>query len=309
MRIVYELKKDAITNVILNKLYQYTALQTSFSVNNIALVNGRPKMLNLKDLIKYYVEHRHEVLVRKTKYQLREAEKRAHILEGLLIALDNIDEIIALIRSSQTPDVAREGLIEKFKLSELQARAILDMRLQRLTGLERDKIKNEHAELMKTIEGYKQILDSFELRMNIIKEELLEIKEKYGDEPRTEIEYSADDFRIEDTIPDEEVVITISHLGYVKRTPLSEYRQQKRGGRGAKGSNIREEDFVEYLFVATNHNYMLFFTLRNGFFLIIVQMHIHPAANYPLRGIGTADLPLLNLGNGIDILIRKILLN
>ncbi len=263
MRIVYELKKDAITNVILNKLYQYTALQTSFSVNNIALVNGRPRMLNLKDLIKYYVEHRHEVLIRKTTYQLKEAEKRAHILEGLLIALDNIDEIIALIRSSQTPDIAREGLIQKFKLSEVQAKAILDMRLQRLTGLERDKIKNEHTELLKTIEGYKEILDNVELRMNIIKEELLDIKEKYGDESRTEIEYSADDFKIEDTIPDEEVVITISHLGYVKRTPLSEYRQQKRGGRGAKGSNIRDEDFVEYLFVATNHNYMLFFT-QNG---------------------------------------------
>ena len=263
MRIVYELKKDSITNVILNKLYQYTALQNSFSVNNIALVNGRPKMLNLKDLIKYFVEHRHEVLIRKTKYQLKEAEKRAHILEGLLIALDNIDEIIALIRASQTPDIAREGLIKQFKLSELQARAILEMRLQRLTGLERDKIKKEHEELLATIEGYKKILADVELRMNIIKEELLEIKEKYGDESRTQIEYSVDDFKIEDTIPDEEVVITISHLGYVKRTPLTEYRQQKRGGRGAKGSNIREEDFVEYLFVATNHNYMLFFT-QNG---------------------------------------------
>ena len=260
IRIVYELKKDVISNVVLNKLYQYTSLQTSFSVNNIALVNGRPRMLNLKDMIKHFVDHRHNVLIRKTEYQLREAEKRAHIIEGLLIALDHLDEIIALIRASRTPDDAKAGLIETFKLTEIQARAILDMRLHRLTGLERDKIKEEHKELMKTIEYYKGVLANESLRMDILKDELMNIREKYGDETRTEIVYSADDFRIEDTIPDEEVVVTISHLGYIKRTPLTEYRTQHRGGRGARGSDIRNEDFVKYLFVATNHNYMLFFT-------------------------------------------------
>ncbi len=260
MRIVYELKKDAITNVVLNKLYQLTALQSSFSVNNIALVKGRPRMLNLKDLIYYFVEHRHEVVVRRTQYELNEAEKKAHILEGLLIALDHLDEVIALIRASQTPEEARNGLMEKFELSEIQARAILDMRLQKLTGLEREKIKEDYNELLKLIEQYKNILGDEVLRMNIIKDELIEIKEKFGDEARSEIVYSAEDFRIEDIIPDEEVVITISHLGYIKRTPLVEYRQQKRGGRGAKGSNIRDEDFLEYLYVASMHNYMLFFT-------------------------------------------------
>jgi len=263
LRIVYELKKDANTNVVLNKLYQYTALQTSFSVNNIALVHGRPRMLNLKDLIRHYVDHRHEVLIRKTKYELSEAEKRAHILEGLLIALDHLDEVIALIRGSRTPEEAKIGLIETFGLTEIQARAILDMRLQRLTGLEREKIREEYEELLKTIEYYKTVLADEILRMDILKKELAEIKEKYGDEPKTEIEYSADDFRIEDTIPDEDVVLTISHMGYIKRTPLSEYRRQNRGGRGARGSDIRDEDFVEYLFVATNHNHMLFFT-ENG---------------------------------------------
>ncbi len=260
LRIVYELKKDAVTNVVLNKLYQYTALQTSFNVNNIALVKGRPQMLNLKDIIRHYVNHRHDVLIRKTKYELNEAEKRAHILEGLLIALDNLDEVIALIRGSQTPEEARTGLMEKFGLSEIQAKAILDMRLQRLTGLERDKIRQEYDELLKTIEHYKEILADEDLRMDIIKKDLLEIKEKYGDEAKTEIEYAADDFRIEDTIPDEEVVLTISHLGYIKRTPLTEYRRQNRGGRGTRGSDIRDKDFVEYLFVASNHNHMLFFT-------------------------------------------------
>ncbi|MBE9491410.1 MAG: DNA gyrase subunit A, partial [Bacteroidetes bacterium] len=260
IRIVYELKKDVISNVVLNKLYQYTSLQTSFSVNNIALVNGRPRMLNLKDMIKHFVDHRHNVLIRKTEYQLREAEKRAHIIEGLLIALDHLDEIIALIRASRTPDDAKAGLMENFKLTEIQARAILDMRLHRLTGLERDKIKEEHKELMKTIEYYKGVLANESLRMDILKGELMNIREKYGDETRTEIVYSADDFKIEDTIPDEEVVVTISHLGYIKRTPLTEYRTQHRGGRGARGSDIRNEDFVKYLFVATNHNYMLLFT-------------------------------------------------
>ncbi len=266
LRIVYELKKDVNTNVVLNKLFQYTALQTSFSVNNIALVNGRPKTLNLKDMIVHFVNHRHEVLVRKTKYQLQEAEKRAHVLEGLLIALDNLDAVIALIRASKTPDEARDGLMKNFKLSEIQAKAILDMRLQRLTGLERDKIRDEHAELLKTIEHYKEILGDEEMRMNILKSEMLEIKEKYGDESKTQIVYVADDFRIEDTIPDENVVVTISHLGYIKRTPLSEYRTQHRGGKGAKGSEIRNEDFVEYLFIATNHNYLLYFTEKGKCF-------------------------------------------
>jgi len=266
LRIVYELKRDGIPNIVLNKLYQYTALQTSFSVNNIALVNGRPQLLNLKDMIKYYVEHRHEVLVRKTKYELKEAEKKAHILEGLLIALDNLDEVIALIRASQTPEIAKNGLMETFELSELQAKAILDMRLQKLTGLERDKLKEEYAELMKLIEHLKEILASEEMRMEIIKAEMLEIKEKYGDEARSEIEYTAKDFNIEDTIADEEVVITISHLGYIKRTPLTEYRRQNRGGTGARGSNIRDEDFLEHLYIATNHNYMLFFTEKGKVF-------------------------------------------
>ena len=260
MRIVYELKRDAITNVVLNKLFKYTALQTSFSVNNIALVKGRPMMLNLKDMIGHFVDHRHEVVVRRTQYELEEAEKRAHILEGLLIALDNLDAVITLIRASRTPEDARNGLMSSFALSELQARAILDLRLQKLTGLERENIKAEHAELMKQITYFKQILSDEPLRMEIIKTELLEIKDKYGDERRTDIVYAADDFRIEDMIADEQVVITISHMGYIKRTLLSEYRVQSRGGRGSKGTATRDEDFLEHLFIATTHNYMLFFT-------------------------------------------------
>jgi DNA gyrase subunit A len=263
VRIVYELKREAITNVVLNKLYQMTPLQTSFNVNNIALVKGRPMMLTLKDLIVHYVEHRHEVIIRRTRYELSEAEKRAHILEGLLIALDHLDAVIALIRASQTPEEAKAGLMSNFALSEIQAKAILDMRLQRLTGLERDKIRQEYDELMKLIEYLKSVLADEALRMGIIKEELREIKEKYGDEARSQIVYAASDFRIEDTIADENVVITISHMGYIKRTPLSEYRRQNRGGRGVKGSDIRDEDFLEHLFVATNHNYLLFFT-ENG---------------------------------------------
>ncbi|MCX6278380.1 MAG: DNA gyrase subunit A [Bacteroidetes bacterium] len=263
VRVVYELKREAITNVVLNKLYQLTPLQTAFNVNNIALVKGRPMMLTLKDMIVHYVEHRHEVVVRRTKFELAEALKRAHILEGLLIALDNLDAVIALIRASQTPDEAKTGLISTFGLSEIQAKAILEMRLQRLTGLERDKIKDEYAELMIVVERLKEILGDEAIRMGIIKDELREIKEKYGDEPRTQIVYAASDFRIEDTIPDENVVITISHLGYIKRTPLTEYRVQNRGGRGVKGTDIRVDDFLEHLFVATNHNYLLFFT-ENG---------------------------------------------
>ncbi len=260
IRIVYEIKRDANASIVLNNLYKFTALQTSFSVNNIALVKGRPQLLNLKDLIKYFVEHRHDVIVRRTKYELNEAEKRAHILEGLLIALDHLDEVIKLIRASNTPEDARTGLMEKFGLSDLQARAILDMTLRRLTGLERDKIKEEYAELMTLIEQLKLILSDESMRMQIIKDELNEIGSKYGDERRTTIVHSAEDMSMEDFIEDEEVVITISHEGYVKRTPATEYRAQGRGGKGAKGSTSREEDFIEHLLVASNHNYMLFFT-------------------------------------------------
>ena len=260
MRIVYDVKRDGNASIVLNNLYKYTALQTSFSVNNIALVNGRPMMLNLKDMIYHFVEHRHEVVIRRTKFELAEAEKRAHILEGLLIALDHLDEVIKLIRASETPEDARVGLMEKFGLSDIQARAILDMTLRRLTGLERDKIKEEYAELMKTIDYLKSVLADEGLRMGIIKDELLEVKDKYGDERRSSIVHSAEDMRMEDFIEDEEVVITISHESYVKRTPLTEYRRQGRGGKGAKGSNTKEEDFTEHIITASAHNYMLFFT-------------------------------------------------
>ncbi|MGY3054041.1 DNA gyrase subunit A [Pedobacter sp. UYEF25] len=260
IRIVYEIKRDANAAIVLNNLYKYTALQTSFSVNNIALVKGRPQMLNLKDLIFHFVEHRHEVVTRRTKYELAEAQKRAHILEGYLIALDHIDEVIKLIRASNTPEDARVGLIAQFALSDIQARAILDMTLRRLTGLERDKIKEEYAELMKTIEYLKSILSDEGLRMEIIKGELLEIREKYGDARRTSIIHSAEDMSMEDFIEDEEVVITISREGYVKRTPATEFRAQGRGGKGAKGSTSRNEDFIEHMLIASNHNYMLFFT-------------------------------------------------
>jgi len=270
IRVVYELKRDANTNVVLNKIYQYTALQTSFSVNNIALVKGRPVVLNLKDLIHHFVEHRHDVVVRRTQYELRQAEKRAHILEGLIIASDNIDEVIRIIRASKSPDEARESLMNRFELSDIQARAIVDMRLRHLTGLEQEKLHAEYEELMKTIEHLKNILDSFEMRMDIIKAELLEIKEKYGDERRSQIEYSAADFKIEDTIPDDDVVITISHAGYIKRTNLTEYRTQNRGGRGSKGSSTRDEDFLEHLFVASMHDYMLFFTEKGRVFWLRV---------------------------------------
>ena len=262
LRIVYELRKDVIPNVILNKLYQFTQLQNSFSVNNIALVKGRPILLNLKDMIRHYVDHRHEVLIRKTKFDLSETQKKAHILEGLIKALDHLDEVIALIRASRTPEEAKNGLMSQFELTEIQAKAILDMRLQKLTGLEQDKLKEEYAELLKLIERLKEILADEALRMRIIKDELIEIKEKYGDKTRTEIEYTSKDFSITDTIADEDVVITISHLGYIKRTPLTEYRRQNRGGVGARGSDIRDEDFLEHLYIASNHNYMLFFTER-----------------------------------------------
>ncbi len=266
MRIVYDLKKDAITNVVLNNLFKHTALQTSFSVNNIALVNGRPEMLNLKDMIHHFVEFRHEVVVRRTKYELKKAQDKAHVIEGLIIAIDNLDEVIELIRASRTPEDAREGLMSRFELSEIQAKAILDLRLQKLTGLERDKLKEEYAELMELIKHLEAILANEDMRMDIIKEELQEVKDKYGDDRRSVIEYSAEDFSIEDMIPDEEVVVTISHLGYIKRTQLSEYRRQNRGGTGSRGSSTRGEDFLEHLFVATTHNYLLIFTEKGKCF-------------------------------------------
>ncbi|MGY6558142.1 MAG: DNA gyrase subunit A [Nitritalea sp.] len=260
MRIVYELKKDAVASVVLNNLYKQTQLQTSFSVNNVALVKGRPQTLNLKDLIKHYVQHRHEVIFRRTTYELREAEKRAHILLGYLIALDHLDEVITLIRSSRDPETARNGLIERFELSEIQARAILDMRLQRLTGMEREKIQAEYDEIMKLIEELKDILAHEERRMQLIKDELQEMKERYADERRTVIEHNAEDFSYEDMIPNEEVVITVSHQGYVKRTALTEYRTQSRGGVGSKGVSTKEDDWTEYIFSASTHNYLLIFT-------------------------------------------------
>ncbi|MBD0851890.1 DNA gyrase subunit A [Maribacter arenosus] len=266
MRIVYILKRDAIPNIVLNTLYKYTPLQSSFSVNNIALVKGRPQMLNVKEMIHHFVEHRHEVVVRRTKYELQKAEDRAHILEGLIIASDNIDEVIAIIRASSNADEARENLMERFKLTEIQAKAIVEMRLRQLTGLEQDKLRSEYEDIINTIADLKDILERKERRMQIIKEELLEVKEKYGDERRSEINYAGGDLSIEDMIPDEQVVITISHAGYIKRTPLTEYKTQNRGGVGQKASSTRNEDFLEHLFVGTNHQYMLFFTQKGKCF-------------------------------------------
>lgn len=268
MRIVYELRSDAIANVVLNNLYKYSALQTSFSVNNVVLVNGRPEMLNLKDMIHHFVAHRHEVVVRRTKFDLIQAEKRAHILEGLIIAQKNIEQVIKIIRESESPDAAKDELITAFSLSEIQARAILDMRLRTLTGLEVDKLNAEFAELMKTIEHLNNILSNEPLRYQIIRDELAEIKQKYGDERRTDIVYAGDDLRVEDMIADENVVITISHLGYMKRTNLAEYRAQNRGGRGSKGTATRDEDFVEHMFIASTHNYILLFSEKGQCFWI-----------------------------------------
>jgi DNA gyrase subunit A len=288
MRLVFELRKDAIANVILNQLYKYTALQSSFSVNNIALVKGRPEMLNLKDMIVHFVEHRHEIVVRRTNYDLAEAKKRAHILEGLLIALDHLDEVIALIRNSKNPDEAKEGLISKFGLTEIQSKAILDLRLQRLTGLERQKIKEEFDELMKLIAYLESILNDEVLRYTIIKEELQEMREKYGDDRKTLIEPSAGEIDIEDLIPNEQVVITISHMGYIKRTSLSEYKEQNRGGRGNRGVAHRGEDFVEHLFVANTHNYLLFFTEKGRCFWMKVY-------EFPEGGKATKGRAIQNL--------------
>ena len=293
MRIVYELKRDAISNVVLNNLYKYTSLQTSFSVNNIALVNGRPMMLNLKDQIHYFIEHRHDVVVRRTKYELAQAEKRAHILEGLLIAIDNLDAVIKIIRESETPDSAREELMTRFSLSEIQSRAILDMRLRALTGLERDKLKEEYAELMKQIDYLKSILNDEVLRYKIIKDEIAEIKEKYGDGRRTDIVYAGDDFKMEDMIADEDVVITISHMGYIKRTSLNEYRLQNRGGKGSKGSATRDEDFIEHMFTASTHNYLLLFSEKGQVFWL--RAFEVPEGNKTSKGRAIQNL--LNIQN------------
>lgn len=270
MRIVIILKKEATANVVLNNLYKYSSLQTSFSVNNIALVKGRPRTLNTRDLIDNFVKHRHDVILRRTKFDLDQAEKRAHILEGLIIASDNIDEVIAIIKASQTPDMARERLMERFGLTDIQSRAIVEMRLRQLTGLEQDKLRAEYAEIMKLIEYLKSILASFDLQMKIIKDELIEIRDKYGDARRTEIVPNAEEFNPEDFYADEEMVITISHMGYIKRTPLTEFRRQNRGGVGSKGSTTRDEDFIEHLYIATMHNTMLFFTRKGKCFWLKV---------------------------------------
>ncbi|MGV6861131.1 MAG: DNA gyrase subunit A [Putridiphycobacter sp.] len=291
MRVVYELKRDSIPNVVLNKLFKYTALQTSFSVNNIALVDGRPEMLNLKDMIHHFVEHRHEVVIRRTKYELRKAEERAHILEGLIIASDNIDEVIALIRGSKSPEEAREKLMTRFELSDIQSRAIVEMRLRQLTGLEQDKLRAEYEDLIKTIADLKDILENEDRRMQIIKDELEYIKEKYGDERRSVIEYSANEMSIEDLIPNEEVVITISNAGYIKRTSLAEYRVQSRGGVGSKGSATRDKDFLEHLFVATNHNWLLIFTEKGKCF----WMRIFEIPEGAKNAKGRALLNLINI--------------
>ncbi|MDB2363639.1 DNA gyrase subunit A [Flavobacteriales bacterium] len=290
MRIVYEIKNNAITNVVLNKLYKYTQLQSSFSVNNICLVKGRPELLNLKGLIENYVEHRHEVVVRRTEYELRKAEERAHILEGLIIASDNIDEVIKIIRASKSPDEAREQLMDRFKLSDIQSRAIVDMRLRSLTGLEQDKLRNEHAELMGKIADLKAILASEEMRMDIIKEELVGLRDKFGDDRRSQIDFAGGNFRIEDIIPNKEVVVTISHLGYIKRTELTEYRQQSRGGVGAKGSSTRDKDFLEHIFVSRNHNWLLIFTEKGKCFWMRVF-------DIPEGAKATKGRPIQNLIN------------
>ena len=293
MRIVYILKREAVPNVVLNTLFKFTQLQSSFSVNNIALVNGRPQLLNLKDLIHYFVEHRHEVVVRRTKFDLRKAEERAHILEGLIIASDNIDEVIAIIRGSKDGEEARTKLMERFNLSEIQSRAIVEMRLRQLTGLEQDKLRAEYADIMKLIAELKALLESKDLRMQLIKEELSEIRDKYGDERRSQIEYSGGDVSIEDLIADESVVITISHAGYIKRTPLSEYKTQNRGGVGQKGVATRDQDFLEHLFVATNHQYMLFFTQKGKCFWM--RVYEIPEGNKTSKGRAIQNL--INIEN------------
>lgn len=288
MRVVFEIKRDAIANVVLNKLYKFTQLQTSFSVNNICLVDGRPRLLNVRELIEQFVEFRHEVVIRRTRFDLRKAEERAHILEGLIIASDNIDEVIEIIKSSASPDDARDRLATRFGLSDIQTRAIVDMRLRQLTGLEQDKLRAEYDELMKLIADLKDILDKEERRMQIIKDELIDIRAKYGDERRSQIEYSASEMRMEDLIADEEVVVTISHAGYIKRTNLAEYKVQNRGGMGSKGSATRDQDFLEHLFVATNHNYLLIFTEKGRCFWM--RVYEIPEGNKTSKGRAIQNL-------------------
>jgi DNA gyrase subunit A len=302
MRIVVEVKKDANSNVLLNKLYKMTALQSSFSVNNIALVHGRPKMLNLKDMIKHFVDHRHEVVTRRTQYDLNEAEKRAHILQGLIIACDNIDRVIAIIRSSQSPDEARERLMAEFELSDLQSRAIVEMRLRQLTGLEMDKLRNEYEALMQKIAYYKEVLASLELRMNIVKEELEEVKAKYGDVRRSEIIYASEDFNPEDFYADDEMIITISHLGYIKRTPLSEFRSQNRGGVGSKGSETRDEDFVEYIYPASMHNTIMFFTQKGKCYWL--KVYEIPEGTKNSKGRAIQNLLNIDADDKVNAFIR-----
>ena len=302
MRIVYDIKKDAIPNVVLNNLFKYTQLQSSFGVNNVALVKGRPKTLNTFDLISNFVEHRHVVVIRRTQFELNEAEKRAHILEGYLIALDNLDEVIDLIRKSKDPDEAKSGLMEKFKLSDIQAKAILEMRLQRLTGLERDKIQQEYNEIKELIERLKAILESVDLRMGIIKDELIEIKERYGDERRSEVIYSADDLTDEDMIPREEMVITISHSGYIKRTGLSEYRTQGRGGVGSRGVSTKEDDFTEHLFVANTHHFLLIFTEFGKVYWI--KVYGIPEGNKTSKGRAIQNLINIEPGDNVRAFVN-----
>lgn len=288
MRIVIILKKDASANVVLNNLYKYSSLQTSFSVNNIALVKGRPRMLSTKDLIHYFVSHRHDVILRRTRYELDQAEKRAHILEGLIIASDNIDEVIAIIKASQTPDMAREKLMERFGLSEIQSRAIVDMRLRQLTGLEQEKLRAEYKEVMELIDYLRNVLANVDIQMKIIKDELLEIKDKYGDNRRTEIVPNAEEFNPEDFYADDEMVITISHMGYIKRTPLTEFRRQNRGGTGSRGGNTRDEDFIEYLYIATMHNTMLLFTRKGKCYWL--KVYAIPEGSRTSRGRAMQNL-------------------
>jgi DNA gyrase subunit A len=301
-RIVYDLKRDAVPNIVLNNLFKYTQLQSSFGVNNVALVKGRPLTLNLKDLIKYFVEHRHEVVVRRTKFELAEAEKRAHILEGYLIALDHLDEVIALIRSSKDPETAKEGLITKFALSEIQAKAILDMRLQRLTGLERDKIQQEYNEVKALIDRLNEILNNEGVRMQIIKDELLELKDRYGDDRRTQIVHSDDDITVEDMIPNEEMVITISNQGYIKRTSLSEYRTQGRGGVGSRGVTTKEDDFTEHVFITQAHNYLLIFTEQGS--LYWKKAYEIPEGNKTSKGRAIQNLINIEPGDNVRSIIN-----
>jgi len=302
MRIVVEVKKDANSNVLLNKLYKMTALQSSFSVNNIALVHGRPKMLNLKDLVLHFIEHRHEVITRRTQYDLNEAQKRAHILEGLIIACDNIDRVIAIIRSSQSPDEARERLMAEFNLSDIQSRAIVEMRLRQLTGLEMDKLRNEYDALMHKIAWFQEVLASKELRMNIVKDELIEIRDKYGDARRSEIIYASEDFNPEDFYSDDEMIITISHLGYIKRTPLSEFRSQNRGGVGSKGSETRDEDFVEYIYPASMHNTMMFFTQKGKCYWL--NVYEIPEGSKNSKGRAIQNLLNIDSADKVNAFIR-----